>query len=204
MFQKVRYRIAFYSGIGKSRIGKISGNKYTRDNAEDFPTEIDKISMYVRYEGTHTRRNYEEHGNVTSDLKEYRKSDPARLKPRARLDHSLDRRCARPLGEGQSVKQSIDQAKKFKEQEGYKSFPKKATVNNFKNEEFKEEAKKLKAKKILEAEKKIKKEKRIIKVEARGENERGFVLDDYIKGKIGFLTIISTGDLTGAFHIYFS
>ena len=78
-------------------------------------------------------------------------------------------------------------------------------MKKIKKEEFNsEEAKKLKAKKILEAEKKIKKEKRVIKVEARDKNERGFVLDDYMKGKIGFFTIISTGYLTGAFQIYFS
>ena len=167
----------------------------------------------MRHENTHTRRNYEQYGNVTSNLKEYRKSDPARLKPRARLDHSLDRRCARPLGDGQSVKQSIDQAKKFKKEESLPSrnvppvlsdHSKKATVKKIKKEDLKEEAKKLKAKKILDADKKSKKEKRVIKVEPHGENERGFVLDDFIKGKIGFFTIISTGDLTGAFHIYFS
>ena len=160
----------------------------------------------MKHEKTHTRRNAEEHGNVTSDLKERRKSDPARLKPRARLDHSLDRRCAKPLGDGQSVKQSIGQAKKFKEEESLPSrnvpavlsdHSKKTTVKNFKKEESKEEAKKLKAKKILEADKKIKKEKRVIKIEPRGKNERGFVLDDYMKGKIGFFAIISTG----AFHI---
>ena len=164
----------------------------------------------MRHENTHTRRNYEQYGNVTSNLKEYRKSDPARLKPRARLDHSLDRRCARPLGDGQSVKQSIDQAKKFKKEESLPSrnvppvlsdHSKKATVKKFKKEECEEEAKKLKAKKILDADKKSKKEKRVIKVEF---HKPSFVLDDLIKGKIGFFTIISTGYFTGAFHIYFS
>ena len=171
----------------------------------------------MRYEGTHTRRNAEEFGNITTtDLKERRKSDPARLKPRARLDHSLDRRCARPLGDGQSVvnqwrdKQSIDQAKQFLTSPRIvlsvrSDHSKKATVKKIKKEECEEEeAKKLKAKKVLDAEKKIKKEKRVIKVVSRSKNDRGFVLDDIIKGKIGFFTIISTGYFTGAFQIYFS
>ena len=151
----------------------------------------------MRHENTHTRRNSEEFSNVTSNLKEYRKSDPARLKPRAILNHSLERRSAKPLGR--------DPIKNSKVPLVLSDHSKKATtlLNKAKNEEFKEEAKKLKAKKILEADK-SKKEKRVIKVESRGKNERGFVLDDYIKGKIGFITIISTGDITGAFHIYFS
>ena len=196
-------QLALYSGIGyaalhKSCIGKNSGNKYTRDNAEDFPTEIDASSSLVRYEGTHTRRNYEQFGNVTTPLKEYRKSDPARLKPRARLDHSLDRRCAEPLGRN-PIKCSNSKIPAV-----LSDHSKNATVKKIKKEECKEEAKKLKAKKILEAEKKTKKEKRIIKVELRDKNDRGFVLDDFMKGKIGFFTNISTGDITGAFQIYFS
>ena len=165
----------------------------------------------MKHENTHTRRNSEEFGNVTCNLKEYRKSDPARLQPRARLDHSLDRSCARPLGDGQSVKQSADQAKKFKD-EAYESLPSRRRPSvqsdhskvTVKKEEFKKEAYIKKIKQTLQAEKKLKNEKRVVKVESRGKNERGFVLDDYIKGKIGFITIISTGDITGAFHIYFS
>ena len=153
----------------------------------------------MRHEGTHERRNSEEYSNVTTNLKEYRKSDPARLKPRAKLDHSLDRKCAKPLGRV-PIKSSNSKVPAV-----LSDHSKKATtlLKKPKKEEFKEEAKKLKAKKILEADK-SKKEKRVIKVESRGKNERGFVLDDYIKGTIGFITIISTGDLTGAFHIYFS
>ena len=180
----IRYRLwtlcdIDYTAYSRSCIGKISGNKYTRDNAEDFPTEIDHDSLYVRYEKSHTRRNSDQFGNVTTPLKEYRKSDPARLKPRARLDHSLDRRSAQPLGGNTKRKVPAVQS----------DHSKKATVKKFKKEEFKEEAKKLKAKKILEANKKLKNERRVIKVEPRNKNDRGFILGDYIKGKIGFLPL---------------
>lgn len=165
-----------YTAYRRSCTGKISGNKYTRDNAEDFPSEIDHDSLYVRHEKTHTRRNSNQFGNVTTPLKEYRKSDPTRLKPRAKLDHSMDRRSAQPLGGNTKIKVPAVLS----------DHSKKATVKKFKKEEFKEEAKKLKAKKILEADKKFKNERRVIKVELPEKIEPGFALDDIIKGKIGF------------------
>ena len=133
----------------------------------------------MRYEKSHTRRNSDQFGNVTTPLKEYRKSDPARLKPRARLDHSLDRRSAQPLGG--NPKRKVPAV--------LSDHSKKATVKKFKKGEFKEEAKKLKAKKILEADKKFKNERRVIKVELPEKIEPGFALDDIIKGKIGFLPL---------------
>ena len=49
-----------------------SGNKFTRDLAEDHETEMDRDSMHPNNEQTHTRRNHKQFENVTVCLKEVR------------------------------------------------------------------------------------------------------------------------------------
>lgn len=147
----------------------ILGNKYTRDLAENFPTQRDEESKYVRHEITHTRRNYEEFGNVTSNLKQYRKRDPNRIQPWPILNHSAQRRQAQPLGSRES---------------GLKS------AGNIKKERVdKDFAYREKVKRTLKMERgrTIKKE---VTVELPYENDRGFKLGDYVKGNFDVLTCI--------------
>ena len=49
-----------------------SGNKFTRDLAEDHETEMDRDSMHPKNEQTHTRRNHKHFKNVSVSLKEVR------------------------------------------------------------------------------------------------------------------------------------
>ena len=145
---------------------KSLGNKYTRDLAEDFPTQRDADSKFVRYEKTHTRRNCAEFSNVTTNLKEYRPRDPNRMEPWPILNHSKPRREAKALGRPQSIPKLGGKIQKEKYDKNM--------------------ANKKKAKRILEREKNVKKE---IKIELPYENERGFRLEDYVKGNFELLTL---------------
>ena len=89
-----------------------SGNKYTRDLGEDFPTEIDADSEYVRHEESHTSRSFQEFANVTTNLKERRQRGPKRDVPRSISSHSRRPSIPKSAGKIKKEKEYTNLAKK--------------------------------------------------------------------------------------------
>ena len=151
----------------------ISGNPYTRDLAEDFPSDFDKNSAVVRYETTHTRKNHKEFSNVTESLRDTRNYDSKRRRKGVKPDHSLERKVAKPLGRRKAIQQSASVVEQK---------TKKESKNDELNEEAKNEACKKRAVKIL-LEKSMKEPKPEIKVEMPVKIP-GFMPLDIIKGNV--------------------
>ena len=168
---KVRYLFCIFFDIFFDFL--ILGNRFTRDLAEDFPTDFDKNSAVARFETTHTRKNHNEFSNVSESLRETRNYDSKRRRKGVKLDHSLERKVAKPLGRHQATQQSAGEVKQK---------IKKESQNDELNEEAKNEACKKRAVKTL-LEKSMKEPKPEIKVEMPVKTP-GFMPLDIIKGNV--------------------
>ena len=123
---KVRYLFCIFFDIFLDFL--ILGNRFTRDLAEDFPTDFDKNSAVARFETTHTRKNHNEFSNVSESLRETRNYDLKRRRKGVKPDHSLERKVAKPLGRRKAIQQSA-------------SVVEQKTKKESKNDELNEEAK---------------------------------------------------------------
>jgi len=131
-------RTTNYSAIKNISAYVPKGNKYLRDGAEDNVTEMDRKSSYPRHEQTHTRRNAPMFANVTTDLREYRKSDPNRINKRAKKDHSKTRASATPLKRSLTSCSTARKEMKKSPKSNVFTAKEKAKINKIRKERLKE------------------------------------------------------------------